>query len=241
MNESASFVGRRKELSQLRDAYSKRRHVLIIGAAGVGKSALLRRARQQFPLLLCEETSSLRRIFESLERQFGWSCRKMNVIERKNRLLPYLARRAETVALDSVALTPPRLAGFIYNLIERVPVWISCRSVQPKEIGAVWQYLSHFEHIDLGPLARSETAMIIQSAINAGRLPASTKNYISILHRIARGNPRTFEELLIELSTRDYHLDNAFERDLLDLDRRIHHTVDLVATQRNCQSGIINR
>jgi ABC-type phosphate/phosphonate transport system ATPase subunit len=93
MNDSRSLVGREREIEQLRRSYAERRHMLIVGPAGIGKTALIRHAQQYCPLLLCEDTSSLRRICESLERQFGWTHRKMNVVERKNRLFPYLARR----------------------------------------------------------------------------------------------------------------------------------------------------
>jgi len=91
MNDKGLFVGRHKELAQLRKAYSNRCRVLITGPAGLGKSALLRQARLYVPLLLCEETSSLRRICETLEQQLGWTHRKVKVVERKNRLLPYSA------------------------------------------------------------------------------------------------------------------------------------------------------
>jgi AAA ATPase domain len=229
MNESVSFVGRRKEMVQLRQAYAARCHLLIVGPPGIGKSALLRQARQQFPLLLCEETSSLRRIFESLERQFGWTCRKMNVIERKNRLLPYLARRAELVVFDSVAMTPPRVARFIQNLIDRVPVWIGCRSTQPKEIGAVWQYLYRFDRLELRPLSLKDTETWIRVAVKAGRAPANTRDHTAQLHRLAVGNPRVLEELLIELASRQYHLEDSFDRKLLDLDRRIHNITGVAA------------
>ena len=77
MNEGKLFVGRRKELAKLQKAYSNKGHVLITGEAGIGKTALLRQARVYFPLLLCEETSSLGRICEDFERQFGWSHRKL--------------------------------------------------------------------------------------------------------------------------------------------------------------------
>ena len=94
LNDELVFIGREKEIARLRGLYASRCHLLIVGPAGVGKSALLRQVRQSLPLLLCEETSSIRRICEGLERQLGWTHREMNVVERKNRLLPYLLRRA---------------------------------------------------------------------------------------------------------------------------------------------------
>lgn len=155
----------------------------------------------------------------------------MNVIERKNRLLPYLARRADPIALDSVALTPPRVARFIFQLMERVPVWIACRSAQPKDIGAVWQHLCNFQVIQLVPIALTETALLVDSAIDSGRVPASTKAHVPALHRLSRGNPRALEELLIEVSSRNYRLDALPGRKLLELDRRIHVATTLVSAQ----------
>jgi predicted ATPase len=229
MNDSRSLVGRQKEVEQLRRSCAERRQILLVGPAGVGKTALIRHAQQYCPLLLCEETSSLRRICESLERQLGWTHRKMNVVERKNRLLPYLARRNQMVVLDGVSLTPPRVARFIGNLIERVPVWITCRSAQPKEIGAVWEHLYRFERVELGPLSLNETAALLKSTISPRRLPTLSRDQISRLHRLAKGNPRVLEELLIELGSREYRLDESFDWKLLELDRRIHNVASLAA------------
>lgn len=231
MTSSECFVGRNREIEELRHAYGERRHMLLIGPGGIGKTALFRRAQNQLRLVLCEETSSLRRICESLERHLGWTHRNMNVIERKNRLLPYLARRADPIALDSVALTPPRVAHFIFQLMERVPVWIACRSAQPKDIGAVWQHLYNFQVIQLVPIALSETALLVDSAIDSGRAPASATAHVPALHRLSRGNPRALEELLIEVSSRNYRLDALPGRKLLELDRRIHVTTTLVSAQ----------
>jgi hypothetical protein len=149
----------------------------------------------------------------------------MNVVERKNRLLPYLARRGELIAFDSMALTPPRVARFIACLAECIPVWIACRSDQPKKIGAVWQYLYQFERIELGPFSPKETAALLQSAISADQLPQLSRNHISQLHRLSKGNPRVLEELVIELASREYRLDCSFHRKLLDLDRRIQNSI----------------
>lgn len=226
---NASFVGRRPEIERLRRAYIERSHVLIVGLPGIGKTALLRFVQSQLSLFLCEETSGLRRICESFERHLGWTHRNLNLVERKNRLLPYVARRAQPVALDSVALTPPRVARFMHDLMERTPVWIACRSAYSKEIGAVWQYLTRFESIQVPRLAPSETAAMARFAVTAGRIAVSALSYTRQLHRIAGGNPRAIEELLVELSAREYRLENAFDRKLLGLDRRIHSAAEIIA------------
>jgi hypothetical protein len=162
-------------------------------------------------------------ICESLEQQLGWAHRKMNVVERKNRLLPYLLCRAQLVVFDGVASAPPRVARFIAHLSERIPVWITCRSPDRKQIGAVWEYLYQFERLQLGPLSPKETAVLLEATINAGRLPRSSRNHYSQLHRLSKGNPRVLEELVIELASRDYRLEDPFDRRLLDLDRRIRN------------------
>jgi hypothetical protein len=222
MNKSLVFVGRENEISDLRALYSERKHILIVGPRGIGKTALLRRLRESVPLLICEETSSLRRICDGLEQELGWTHCKMNVIERKNRPLPYLGRRGTPVALDHVALTPPRVERFIAYLTERVPVWIACRSDRSKEIGAVWQDLYKFTRVEVGAVSARETATLINAAVTAGNVQADARLHNAELHRISAGNPRVLEELLVELAAREYVTDSSFGLNLLELDRRIH-------------------
>lgn len=243
MTADASFVGRRKEIEQLRRAYAKGRHVLIVGPAGIGKTAVLRFAHHQLRLLLCEETSSLRRICEGLERQLGWDHYKLNVIERKNRLLAYLGRRGEPVAFDHVALTPPRVSRFMEMLGEQIPLWIACRSTLPEEIGHVWQHLYKFTPVEIPPLTSTETRQLILEAIAADNIQKNAREHIRELHQMSGGNPRILEELLIELAAREYKMDSSFGLNLLALDREIHE-LDLAvkaAAQHSSLSAITRR
>lgn len=222
MNKSLSFHGRGKEVEQLRQLYADHRHAVIVGPAGSGKTALVRQVRQVCPLLHCEETSSLRRICDCLERDLGWRHYKLNVIERKNRLIDYLARRGEVVVFDHVALTPPRVARFMAHLAERVPVWIACRSTLAQDLGHVWQYLSRYVRVELPSLSPDETRVLVEASADAGHIQPDAKAHVAKIHRLSKGNPRLLEELLIELASRHYEMDKPFGRQLLDLDRRIH-------------------
>lgn len=232
MNKSLAFTGREKEIGLLRTLYAERKHVIIVGPAGIGKTALLQQVRQSCPLLLCEETASLRRICDGLERQLGWKHYKMNVIERKNRLLAYTQRRGEPVALDHVALTPPRVSRFVEQMAEGVPVWIACRSTLAHEIGHVWQHLYKFERVELPPLTLSDARMLIEEAIRLGNIQPDARERIPQIHRLSRGVPRILEDLLIELAAREYKMNAPAGLRLLDLDRRIQQIASSLQAQQ---------
>jgi AAA ATPase domain len=222
MKKSFAFFGRETEIEELRSLHALRKHVLIVGPAGIGKTSLLRRIRQQSPLLICENTSSLRRICDSIEQQLGWIHYKLNVVERKNRLLARLVRRGEAVAFDQVVHTPPRVARFIAILAEKIPVWIACRSDRPHEIGHVWEHLYRFTRLELVPFTAEDTRQFILEAIAEGNVQPDAREHLDELYRMSEGNPRVLEELLIELASREYKMDGVCGLDLLDLDRRIH-------------------
>lgn len=222
MNKTFAFFGREKEIDQLRGLYSRCSNVLLVGPAGIGKTALLQQIRQQCSLLICEESSSFCRICDSLERQLGWTHHKMSVIERKNRLLAYLARRGEPVAFDHVALIPPRVARFIAMLVEQIPVWIACRSTQRDAIGHVWEYIYDFTQVEIPPLTFAETQRLIFASAEAGNIQDDACGHVRDLYGMSQGNARALEELLIELAAREYKMDSDFGLNLLGLDRRIH-------------------
>jgi hypothetical protein len=221
VNVSLSFFGREIEMSQLRALYDQRKHVLITGSAGTGKSALLNQFRSRSPLLLCDDTSKPIRICEGLERQLGWDQSQMNVFERMDSLLTYVKRRGEAIAFDHVEHTSPGVARFIDQLSKRVPVWIACRSELPNDVGNVWKSLSGFVLLRVSPLKKTEVRVLLAQAVARGAVHSDAHAQFDALYRVCGGNPRLLEELLIELSTYRGKREIDFGRGLLTLDRRI--------------------
>lgn len=197
-----TFAGREKEFIQLKSLYLQQRHILVTGPAGSGKSALVNLVRINFPFLLCDDTSLISRIFESLEKQLGWTPSGLRFVERRNRLLACIERRGEAVVFDHVAQTPQRIARFIAQVSEHVPVWIIARSEMPHDIGRVWEYLSKFIRVQVHPLKKTETRLLIAQAVMKGEIQSNALRHVSSLYLLSEGNPRLLEELLVEFSAR---------------------------------------
>jgi hypothetical protein len=222
MTNSALFVGRGKLLSRLNKLYIERKHVLITGPAGIGKTALLRQACSHLQFLTCEQSTNLSRICDDLERQADFRDHNLKIVERKNRVLAYASQWSKPVAFDQVAKATPRVTRFIGKLSDRVPVWIVCRSQYAQEIGHLWELLYKFTLVELPPLTAGETRIVLEVAVASERIQSDVLGYVTQLHHLCRGNPRTLEQLLVELAARRYRVNDTAGLHLLEIDREIH-------------------
>lgn len=216
------FIGREKELARLERLLTTRQSALILGPAGVGKTALLVRLKLQCDFLLCPQADRLAAICECLEAQLGLNPDDLRLVRRKNRVLQALAEAKRPVVFDGVGWTTPRLASFLEGVMARVPVWIATRSEHSWDIGHVWPLLNRVERVELHPFHLAETRELVAATVAAGLIPREAANIVEWLHHRSQGSPLVLRELFAELAAHSYDLSQPSALRRLDLDRRIH-------------------
>lgn len=223
MNIQFPFIGREKEIARLRQLHQERRHVVILGAKGIGKSALVTHLRASLDLCVCPASERLSEICEALEWEFHMEASDLPIVQRKNRLLKQL-KEAKRIAVvfDGASWTTPKLGSFIENVCERVPVWLCVRSEHPWDIGRIWPLLVRFEHVELKSFHLKETEKLVTNAVREKAVPECTLQIVEWLHHRAAGSPKILCELLTEIAHGHYDLSRPNGLRLLELDRRIH-------------------
>jgi hypothetical protein len=216
------FVGRQKEMARLCELHAQRRHVLILGPAGVGKSALVGELRERLSLLVSARSAHLGEICEGLEPQLGLTPAGLKLLERKKRLREALGAAGRAVVFDGVGWTGPKVSSFLEGVTERAPVWICTRSERPWDIGHFWPLLARFARVEVHPFSLSETQALVEAAVRIGGIPPRALKIVGWLQRRSAGSPLVLRELLEELATGRYDLSSPEALRRLDLDRRIH-------------------
>lgn len=216
------FVGRGRETARLKQLHAQRKHVLILGPAGVGKSALVGHLCEQLPLLLCPRSEHLGGICESLEAELGLAATDWKLAQRKQRVRQALAEARQTVIFDGVGWTTPKLSSFLEGVMAHVPVWLCARSDHSWDIGHFWTLLVRFARVELHPFHLAETQALVEATAQRGMIPRDARRIVAWLHRRSGGSPQILGELFAELATGHYDLSSPFALRRLELDRRIH-------------------
>jgi hypothetical protein len=222
MNVELPFVGRAKEIRQLLRLHAERKHALILGPAGVGKTALANHLKEKLDLLVCPQSEHFGPILDSLEAGLSMAADDLKLLQRKRRLLRALSEARRTVVFDGVSWITPKLSSVLECVMERAPMWICTRSEHSWDIGHFWTWLVRFKKIELRPFHPAETREFVAAAIAVGQIPRETMNIAEWLHHRSSGNPLILRELFEELATNSYDLNNPHALRRLDLDRRIH-------------------
>jgi len=207
-----NLIGRDRELTVVREHLRAGRNLVVCGAEGAGKSALVQEAIRDWPgAVYCADSATLKTACESLLTALKLTVSVADNIARKRAILRATAGKKCVFVFDHVGWVSPKLLSFLENIHDAHPMIIVTRSLAWKEIGHLKLILYDFDTLELPPL--SHDAML---ELSRARLGVRESSFERDLMRLAHGNPGRLVALCEQARLGDYN-----SAQLLDLDQRI--------------------
>ncbi len=198
-------------------------HLLILGEAGMGETALVREAAAGLPdAIYCADSSKMSTICDLLLAQLGGQASSANNRERRRALANTLRGRRVSFILDHIGWVTPRLLAFFEYLRESHALVVITRNLRMDDTGHLHLILWRFATIELQPLDIAATRKLVSARVRelGVNVPDLTE-FQRAVRRISRGNPRVIGGLCEQAKRGNYVFGDRFDVRLLDLDRRI--------------------
>lgn len=243
------LIGREKLVNAVIDHVQDGRSVLLVEAAGMGKTAILHAvAQRMLPRrtsrtgLYCGEAGTLRKTLQSLAEGLYDRQRVLPAVTTGPRtgsrhtlarlpmgklrrfVLPYLGAGRCMPLLDHLGSVRGTYATFLDNLVEDlgVPIVVAARSLSPDDTGRLWWITWNFSKVDVAPLDHIHAQRLIDSCLDRARLRILDRQDFArgVLKR-ADGNPHIITRLCEMAGSRRYQIHGRTNLRLLWLDFKI--------------------
>jgi hypothetical protein len=149
------LIGREHERGLLNELTQRRKNILILGAEGVGKTAIVDHALgagQIKNVLHSKSSTTLKETLVNMiqSSQASKDLQRKNILSLKKICYQLLDQSLEYVVLDHVAWVEPRFYGFLaYVKEQRIPSIIVTREADKKNVGHLWMGLYDFERLEI--------------------------------------------------------------------------------------------
>lgn len=243
------LIGREKLVGTLTDHVQNGRSVLLVGAAGMGKTAILQAVTQRFlqhgasrTVLYCGEASTLKNTLRSLaeglyDRQrvlpttpLGQPIVSRHLLARwpigklSRFVLPRIRAGRCVPLLDHLAHVRGAYAAFLDNLVEDlgVPIVAAARSLAPDDTGRLWWIGLKFAVSDVAPLTRNDARRLIEHCLDRAQINLPDRqDFANGVVQRAGGNPRIIVRLCQMAGAPQYRAHGKTDLRLLWLDLKI--------------------
>lgn len=222
------LIGREKECALIRELTERRNDIIIFGAAGVGKTSIIRKLiaeRESKTFLYSERGGTLK---EALLGLIAFSDRSSKGSEKKSILAlkkicyGILDNHAGYVVFDYVDWVEPRFYGFLTYIRDKdLPLMIVSRGVNKKNIGQLWRSLYTFEQVEITNFDKAKTEELIRHYAARLRLKIAESAFRQDVFQISNGNPAIVKQLCMLAKDEKYYAKGYPDVKLMDLDRRI--------------------
>jgi predicted ATPase len=218
-----SLIGRDREPAVVREHLRTGRNLVVFGAEGVGKTALVSEALRDAPnALYCADTSTLKRAGELLLSQLNLTVPEAGNIVRKHAILKATAGKNCCFVFDHVGWVGPKLLSFLEKVRESHSMIVVTRSIAWSEMGHLRMILWDFDQIELAPLSQEATRQVLRARMKELKLRApDPQRFEADVLRITGHNLHVLTELCQQAVSGKYIFGKRLSTQLLNLDRRI--------------------
>jgi hypothetical protein len=218
-----NLVGRDKELFAVREHLRTGKNLVVFGAEGIGKTALITEAVRDTPdALQCADSGTLKSACESLLAQLNLTVPEADNIVRKRAILKATAGKNCCFVFDHVGWVSPKLLSFLENVRESHSMIVVTRSIAWSEMGHLRMLLWDFDQLELEPLSREAMREVLRVQMKQLQLRVPDRNHFEAdVLRIADHNLHVLTGLCQQAASGKYVFGKHLSTQLLDLDRRI--------------------
>jgi hypothetical protein len=230
--DNRSLIGRAAESRRLRDLMRERRNILVVGAEGVGKSALINQTLVDGNLkhyLHSTHSATLKEALENLVRMAvgGKESARQNILTLKKTCYRLLDNGPEYACFDHVGPVDRRYYAFLSYLRERgLPLFIATRGVGKENLGRLWMGVYDFATIEVKNLDAASAGQLTDRWASALDLAAGAAvDFKKEVFKASNGNPSIIIELCRLARNHKYRINGTINVRLINLDRRIQKAV----------------
>jgi hypothetical protein len=224
------LIGREKECADITDLMSRKKHVIIFGAEGVGKTAiidkLLSENQNSSRFLYSKESKTLK---EALINIISFNTgadrhiKEKNILSLRKMFYPLLDKEPQYIIFDHIEYVDPKYYLFLEYLIERkLPLMIAGQGTDKKSIGYLRMLLFNFKKVEICALSRMKTDEMVNYYI--GRFDIKVvqmDTFKKDVFHFSNGNPGIVKKICSMAVDAKYQKKGFIDVMLINLDRRI--------------------
>jgi AAA+ ATPase superfamily predicted ATPase len=228
------LIDREKECYVISSLINQRKNIVIFGAEGVGKSAIINNVLNGFaglnrfysPVSKTLKESLLNfMMYDSFDKK---TIQKADILVLKKLFYGMLDKnKPEYIIFDHVESVEPKFYSFLVYITEaKIPLIVLCRGLEKKDIGHLRMSLFNFEKVEISNFDKPAADILIGHFIREfGIKITKEEDFKKQIFHFSKGNPKVIKGLCFLARDVKYQKSSGLDVKLMDLDRRISEVV----------------
>jgi len=229
-----NLINREKECQLISDLIKLKKNIIIFGAEGTGKTAIINHVlskRIEKNIFISQSSRTLKESLINLIIFYGGDSKAIqenNILALKNIFYKILADKTpDYIVFDHVESVEPKFYSlFVYLIEAKIPLIVLSGGLEKKDTGHLRMSLFNFEKVEISNLDRPTADVLIDHFIEEFGIKITKEaDFKKQIFHFSKGNPKIIKGLCFLARDVKYQKDDVLDVKLMDLDRRISEVV----------------